>query len=396
MKRCWVHIGMHKTSSTSVQQNLKDNRGAAGWELLDVGGLPNMGPALHAMFSDNPEGCFWFTGLGHSVKQIAENGMLWKHELQERIEKFTGETFIISGEALSENLFCRQSIQSFRDFLLPLFDEIFVIGYVRLPYQYKNSRFQEFIKSSRCDFDIGGLRLDYRARFEKYDDIFGRSNVILRKFDPTTFPDGCAVADFCDQTGINLNSETTVPRFNQSLSRNACSILYTYRRFGPGYGTGNNAKLENAYLIRALSLMGGSKLKLTRQIIDSEIEKEYEDIRWMELRLGEKLFEQYLDEEDQVKSEDDLLNIHRSTCEEFISCFEKMYKLCLFPKFNMSHGFVEPTQVAELVQNCRIISIQLISQKIELKKMKKNNPRVKKAQTKLTRVVKFLKRKLRL
>ena len=41
----------------------------------------------------------------------------------------------------------------------------------------------------------GALR--YRDRFETLDRVFGRENVLLRKFDPRSFPGRDVVRDFC-------------------------------------------------------------------------------------------------------------------------------------------------------------------------------------------------------
>lgn len=374
MKRCWIHIGMHKTSSTSVQQNLKKMKKSTGARVLTVGGRPNMGPALHAMFLDETERCFWYTNKGQTPEEIARSGEQWRKELQKAILSFKGEVCILSGESLSESMFGEKSIAALRDLLLPLCDEVRVIGYVRPPFQYKNSRYQESIKANLSQFNLGKVGLNYRARFEKWDKVFGAENVHLVKFNPATFPNRCAVADFCQQIGIELPQSLTIRRLNESLSQSACGILFAYRKFGPGYGSGNIARLENAYLIRALRLMGGKKFELSRSILEPVVNSEREDIEWMERRLGVSLDEPHTDSGLEISCEEDLLRVSQASCEEFVKCFEKVYSVRLEPAFVATSDPVDPRQVAELVESCRDICRELVRQKLELEKITKHLP----------------------
>ena len=360
MKRCWIHIGMHKTSSTSVQQNLKNLKRSTGSRLFTVGGRPNMGPALHAMFLADSGKCISLKKRGNSSEEIASKGEVWRGKLGEAIKNFEGRICIISGESLTDEVFGEDSVKSLRDFLTPLVDEIRVIGYVRPPCQYKNSRFQERIKHRLNKFQTE--RINYRAKFEKFDRVFGQSNVLLRKFDPANFPNHCAVADFCQQVGINLPNDMKIQRLNESLSRPACGILYAYRSFGPGFGKGRDAIIENEHLVRVLQKVGGRKLAFTATIMNAALISEKEDICWMEDRLGVSLAEQYSDTGGEVGSKEDLLMITQSSCGEFIRSFEETYQLCLMPGQYPQGDPVEPVDVAILLENCRGTIRQILSQ----------------------------------
>jgi hypothetical protein len=74
--------------------------------------------------------------------------------------------------------------------------------------------------------------------FEKFDDVLGRENVRLWKFDPPSFPNGCVVQDFCTRLGIALPRERVI-RVNASISREAVQLLYTYRKLGRNFGALN-------------------------------------------------------------------------------------------------------------------------------------------------------------
>lgn len=361
MKRCWLHIGMHKTGSSSVQHNLAKINNPSGWRLFSIGGRPNMGPALHAMVSREPHKCHWFSKTGEGADEVTLKGGKWREELTKAIADLTEENFIISAEALST--FSKKDIETLRDFLAPLCDEIRVIGYVRPPIAFKTSRFQENVKHGNGVFNIADIKLNYRSKFEKFDMVFGRSNVILRKFDPAAFPNRCLVADFCQETGIVLPTGTRIRRINESLSREACGILYAYRKFGSGYGVGKDVIKENIHTVKPLLATPGAKFKVSMSIIDPALALEKKDIEWMEKRLGVSLAEPDFDENSGVSSEEELLTVLQATCTEYAAQFRKMYGVDLPAELIPTADPVDPVQVARLVEASREICREIIQNK---------------------------------
>ena len=103
MKRCWIHIGMHKTGTTSVQSNLADTPDPDGWTILKTGGRPNMGMALYAMFATEPHKFHLFAKKGLSEQQVAEKGERLRRQLRKSIKRTTAETVVISA-AIEEEI----------------------------------------------------------------------------------------------------------------------------------------------------------------------------------------------------------------------------------------------------------------------------------------------------
>src|SRR5688572_5738756 len=114
MKRCWLHIGMHKTGSSSVQHNLSKIEKPKGWRFFSIGGRANMGPALCAMFNDEPHKKHWFSQTGHHPAEVLDKGVMWKEELRRSIMDLKEENCIISAEGLSR--FSTKDILALRDF----------------------------------------------------------------------------------------------------------------------------------------------------------------------------------------------------------------------------------------------------------------------------------------
>lgn len=351
VKCCWLHVGMHKTGTTSVQANLGRIK-TDKWRYLRVGNRSNMGKALCAMFASNPTRHSAFDKLGMSLEEISVEGARLRQRLRDVILKTKQPMIIISAEALSSAI-DKKGIQALKDFLSPLCGEIRVIGYVRPPLAFKMSIFQEAVKHGKGKFDIGDNRVGYKRRFKKFDEVFGKENVILRKFDPAKFPHRCIVADFCEQIGIEQPDRESIRRTNESLTREACGILYAYRKFGPGYGRHENAIRENNRVIYPLFGVSGSKFKVSEEVMAGGLEKEAGDIRWMEKRIPAKLREKVASDGTEVSSEEDLLFIKRESCVEYATHFEKIHGVAVSGARIPAGDPVDPRAAAEFVEYCR-------------------------------------------
>jgi hypothetical protein len=207
------------------------------------------------------------------------------------------------------------------------------------------------------------MRANYRAKFEKFDNVFGRSNVTLVKFEPTNFPNHCIVEDFCQRTGISFPQEHSITRVNESLTREACGILYAYRKYGSGYGIGPDSIRENHYIIKPLRTMSGSKFKISKSVVDQNFDLEQVDVHWMENRLGSSLAEDYLDTKDSISTEIDLLTVTRASCQEFAEKFSEIWGVDVPNQFIPKEEPIDPVQIAEFIESCRGLGRQLIRDK---------------------------------
>lgn len=350
MKTCWIHIGMHKTGSTSVQSYLSAVTRPHGWRYVKVDGRSNMNQALFAAFDSKPERHPIFVKHGYSHERLSTMRVRIRERLAAFIRDCPEDKIIISAEMAS--LIDRDGVKELRDFLAPLCDEMKIVGYVRKPIGFKNSLFQEQVKHGKGTLkNLSEPR--YRMRFEKYDEIFGAGNVILRLFDPGSFTQKCIVADFCEVVGLPVPAPGEVVRVNESLSREACGLLYAYRKFGPGYGVGEDVVTENTRLIEPMLQMSGAKFKFSQELAGQNTEREIEDLRWMEQRLGVSLKEKISMDGDEIASEEDLLRITGETCAGFAAKLLEVRGIAV-PEAMVPKGeFIEPRLAAEFVGHCR-------------------------------------------
>ncbi len=351
MKRCWLHIGMHKTGTTSLQSTLKKIGGRPAWKYICIGGSLHMNTPFHAMFATDPFKYHWFAKQGISPEDLREKGARLRERLAAAISQTRRQTIIMSAEALP--LIDADGIARLKDFLDPLFDEVRVIGYVRPPVSFKISIFQEMVKGGRGKFEIDDIRCNYRRKFEKFDKVFGRENVVLRKFDPGSFADGCTVSDFFAAVGLKAPDRAKIVRANESLSRAACGILYAYRKFGPGYGSGPGVVAENLRLIDVLLAMKGPKFTAAKSMVAAGLAAETNDLKWMESRLGTDLSEALVDGGNAISSESELLEIRREDALDFARCFERIHNSAVPPDQLPTADPADPQQLADMVEWCR-------------------------------------------
>ncbi|MGZ8151558.1 MAG: hypothetical protein ACXW0Q_01220 [Methylovulum sp.] len=217
-----------------------------------------------------------------------------------------GENLLISGEWLCSNAIELPKILELKDWLTRHVEKVLIVGYIREPKSYMESSFQERLKGGYFNLDFEKLYPKYRERVEKFDNTFGKENVKLWKFSPAKFKNGCVVQDFCTRLGIEFPA-ALIKRTNESLSLGAISFLYTYRKYGPGYGTGRMVIKENKLLINRLSQLAGSKMHFSWESVDPVLTAHRSDIQWIESRMDEPLVEKTKRGANNIQSEHDLL-----------------------------------------------------------------------------------------
>ncbi|MEO8243067.1 MAG: hypothetical protein ABI832_12215 [bacterium] len=209
MTTLYLHIGTHRTATSSIQAFMLDN-----WEtLLERGFLhPLRIPRHFALFNAI------FSGL-RTVKDVSK-------ELQKRTEKHPHQ---IDSILLSDEDVCM------RPDLTPLADfrnhfDVKVVFALRRQDLWLESWFLQNIKwqwnksLSHCTLD------EFLARSEEFhwayydrllghvEQLFGHENVLPYAYERAQMPDGPVVA-FCDRIGLNnLTGLTPAPHVNSSYS----------------------------------------------------------------------------------------------------------------------------------------------------------------------------------
>jgi hypothetical protein len=303
---------MHKTGSTTIQQYLFANSPGQTAVYAQLGDA-NHSARIYNLFSAKALTYHLNKSRGWGPHEIARCNHETRQMLLANIAASGQADFIISGEDIS--VLEEGELRSMKAFLEPHFASIVIAGYVRAPHSFMNSDFQQRVKGTLARLSPAQHYPHYRRRFEKFDNVFGRENVLLWNFDPKSFPRGCVVTDFGGKVGIAVDPEK-VARVNESLSRDALALLFAHRKFGRGFGTGPGILRENKLLISALSEIDGPKARLSPALVDPVIRSNRKDVAWMENRLGTSFSEDAGPAMDSdITSEEDLLSIRPETLE---------------------------------------------------------------------------------
>lgn len=151
---------------------------------------------------------------------------------------------------------------------------------------------------------------NYRKRFEKLYNVFGKENVTLKLFDPASLVSGDVCVDFFAELGLQIRPDQVV-RANESMSLEACALLFAQRSLGQGFVQGfEGVHASNFAFIDSLSRIGKGKFRFKRSFLEPIVEKYRHDIDWMEARLGVSILDlPDKDDQDSIGSAEDLLQI---------------------------------------------------------------------------------------
>jgi hypothetical protein len=300
-----IHFGMHKTGTSSIQESLFQNLKDPRFHYVNFG-MANASTSICTLFRTNPAQYSQHIKSGASAGQLQRLKEKAIGRLDSEFTRADGRIPILSGENIG-NLSERE-LEALRDFLVQKGKSVKAIAYVRRPKEYMESAFQQRVKGGQQELNIDKLFPNYFKRFNKFHKVFGKENVVLRLFDPKIFSGNCVIQDFCAQVGIELHPNDVI-RVNDALSLPALSLLYAYRKFGPGFGVGANVLRENKLLIDRLRAFNGPKLRFHSTVVQPVIDKNRSDIEWMEERLGVSLDEDVTKDDDSaICTEEEVLN----------------------------------------------------------------------------------------
>lgn len=275
---CILHIGMPKTGSSTIQENLFQGINDPRVSYADLGVSNHSGPVV-SMYVDNPADYHFSKN-----KNIGEFNSITKKSIISCFSNHDTSINIISGEDffhLPELSKIKDGVKNLKKFLDQHFDKIIVVGYVRKPSELLSSSFQQLVKYHNLN-RINVLDIYHRYKNIKlYYDIFGSESVHLWNFSPMQFPEGDILLDFTTRLGLQPQ-RSNIKVVNESISKEAISILFTYHfhenaktDFGPQQNT------LNYQLVEWLRKIGCEKFKFSGTFIQRAIAANQEDYDWI-------------------------------------------------------------------------------------------------------------------
>jgi hypothetical protein len=301
-----VHVGMHKTGSSSIQETFS-KIDSSELKYLNLGVSANQSGFFGTLLSENPENFHPNLMNGRSAAESQRRKRYFAEVFERELSQSSARRILISAELLSAPWVTVSMLETLRDTLKKYCRKIRVLGYVRPPVGYMQSALQQRLKEGNLSsFRPAALYPGYRKRFEKLDVVFGSESVFLIPFSPSALADGDVVTDFGARVGIEVKEDLVV-RTNESLTLEASALLYVFRKYGVSKSY-DGFTSDNNQLIQLFSKVGQNKLLLASKLVDPILEVNREDIRWMSERLatslvdGPRASERAIECEDQIES----------------------------------------------------------------------------------------------
>ncbi|EAH9442793.1 hypothetical protein ACSM8R_001902, partial [Campylobacter coli] len=239
----YVHIGTEKTGSTSIQFFLYSNR-----RLLQ---RQNM---IYPISIGNYSSQWNFTFLAYNnlrndfyclSKGIFKKDDFLHHKkdiflkFKDELLKSKCEKVVISSEHLSSRIQDLSEIKRIRKILYLLgFKKIKIIVYIREQTSDMISSFSTTLKSGA----IGNIQANSKKYFKgyhkllllKWQQIFGKENLIVRLFDKSEFYQGDLLKDFVHSIGLKWDNEFVIPpKQNESLDLIGVELLKRINQYLP-------------------------------------------------------------------------------------------------------------------------------------------------------------------
>lgn len=275
-----LHIGMHKTGTTSIQSALNnfDNGRVRYARLSDV----NHSIPIYSLFSKNAHNYHIHKNMGRSRYSIDMFNGNTVTDLERELS-MDRETIIISGEDIST--LDANEVGALVTWLKARTKSLKVLAYVREPVGFASSAIQQYIS--------GGMRKtfiptpDYRKRFEAYTQCPEVASIEFVQFNKDMLVNESVVADFCSRVGLD-GSGLKDNRTNESVSHECTQLLYHLNRFGiPTSGSPALVKTRKQFSHYLNQNFNGDSYKVPSELVWTYADMN--DIRWMEETSGIQL-----------------------------------------------------------------------------------------------------------
>ncbi len=243
---CVLHIGLEKTGTTSIQHCLAKNRKQLKSQgILYPASLGDLGHIeLTAYAADEEKICDIRTGLGiKSPKEVLRFRQNVYAQLEREISGGSYGLLLLSNENLSSRLHQESELRRLEQFIRAFCDNITVYVYLRRQSDLYNSAISTAIKSNSStvtnvmtlpDFesDVFQNRYNYLKLLQRWEKIFGRENIVVRRYGENVLYNNNVVEDFLTVLKLDLVCETRIYA-NKSMYKEKLLFLYNLNKYFP-------------------------------------------------------------------------------------------------------------------------------------------------------------------
>ncbi len=313
---CIIHIGMPKTGSSTLQEafqkGLNDTR-----VLYPKFPESNQSGRIYGLFVRDYLGYHFLQAKGiHNEKLLNDFRENSKKTLIDSFTSNDKSIVLLSGEDLFH--LKEDEVFDLKEFLSPFFKRVVIFAYVRPVKSLLESAFQQLVKyHNKSDLKATGIYHRYKS-FESFDKAFGSANVMLYKFSKESFENGDIVFDFCQKLGLKETFSDGVI-VNESLSREAVSVLFTYhfhKKTNSDFGDKKYAVMNE--FVEILRGLPGSGFRFSSAYVEDVVKQFQNDYDWIKNRINDDFYEDiFLDDLEGFSNEKDIL-LYSTRCIDYL------------------------------------------------------------------------------
>ena len=262
---CYLHVGLWKTGTTSIQNALHINR-----EILEDQGFLYPSPEkIYKGFSSDAHHVIgiWsrdFSGKGEqaafgitTISKYIDFQEKFKLNFDNYIDLHSSEQhqLILSSENM-EGLTVNE-LSKLKSFVSQYSNNAKIIVYLRRPDLWSISGYIQAVK--RGNLKKGSHVLSpysYRNIITKFIEIFGKENIIVRIFDPKRMEGGDSVQDFCHTLKIDNTNFIFPTRMDEAISPLSLAYLAEISEHLPRFENDNLVNRERNRIMENVISLG--------------------------------------------------------------------------------------------------------------------------------------------
>lgn len=261
--KLYLHIGVAKTGTTSIQDFLYLNRAL----------LARQGVLYPASVVDQVISLY---------DCRSHNSMCWNQQWARSTQRLRSEMLasgcsrvILSSEILQQQLNCVGQIREFHSWLVQLgFEHIEVIVYLREPGAWFCSYISQLVRNSTIrrhyaddltqllpeHYDDPRNILDYRETLEDWGAVFGREHLHVRLFERSFLHEGDLLRDFLQVLKLDWNEDFQIPKqaSNERLNLLEIELFRSINNICPGHTLDIRNSVRRIIYLRAGRHLGGT------------------------------------------------------------------------------------------------------------------------------------------
>jgi hypothetical protein len=245
MKTVYLHIGIEKTGTTTIQNFLHLNRGNLtkfGFAYTKSTGIKNNRKLVVAAYDLDTRDEFARIHNIHTEKQLHDYQKSVICDLKQEIESLSQDKIIFSSEHFQSRLKKKSELYRLKQILTELgASQVYIVVYLRNPADLANSFYSTAIKYGSTLAAPPGPRDEYynhichhQKTLENFGEVFGQEFLIPRLFEKSQFKNNSLLEDFASVIELPWDPGYTIPTdSNESLSAVGIEILRRFNKIVP-------------------------------------------------------------------------------------------------------------------------------------------------------------------